>query len=56
MTLCALLGMNLTVAFPIMMGSCALLMPVNSVEFIKAGRYNHNAAMVAIPAGLIGVW
>lgn len=56
MALCALLGMNLTVAFPIMMGSCALLMPVNSVEFIKAGRYNRNAAMVAIPAGLIGVW
>ncbi len=56
MALCALLGMNLTVAFPIMMGSCAFLMPVNSVEFIKAGRYNRNAALIAIPTGLIGVW
>lgn len=56
MALCALLGMNLTVAFPIMMGSCAFLMPVNSIEFIKAGRYNRNAALAAIPAGLIGVW
>ncbi len=56
MALCALLGMNLTVAFPIMMGSCAFLMPVNSMEFIKAGRYNRNAALTAIPAGLIGVW
>lgn len=56
MALCALLGMNLNVAFPIMMGSCAFLMPVNSMEFIKAGRYNRNAALIAIPTGLIGVW
>lgn len=56
MALCALLGMNLNVAFPIMMGSCAFLMPVNSMEFIKAGRYNRNAALIAIPTGIIGVW
>lgn len=56
MALCALLGLNLTVASPIMMGSCALLMPVNSMQFIKAGRYNRNAALIAIPTGIIGVW
>ena len=31
MALCALLGMNISVAFPIMMGSCAFLMPPASV-------------------------
>lgn len=56
MALCALLGMNLTVAFPIMMGSCSLLMPITSMEFVKAGRYNRNAALIAIPTGIVGVW
>ncbi|MFR3391175.1 MAG: hypothetical protein ACLTT1_11670 [[Clostridium] scindens] len=37
MALCALLGMNISVAFPIMMGSCAFLMPPASVEFVKSG-------------------
>ncbi len=56
MALCALLGMNLTVAFPIMMGSCAFLMPPASVEFIKNGRYNRGAAMIATITGVIGVF
>ena len=30
-----LLGMNLTMAFPIMMGSCAFLMPVASLRFLR---------------------
>ena len=56
MALCALLGMNLTVAFPIMMGSCAFLMPPASVEFIKNGRYNRGSAMIATITGVIGVF
>ena len=55
MALCALMGLNITVAFPIMMGSCALLMPPASMEFIKAGRYNRKAALIASVTGILGV-
>lgn len=56
MALCALLGMNITVAFPIMMGSCALLMPPASMEFIRKGKYNRPAAAVASITGILGVF
>ena len=55
MALCALMGLNITVAFPLMMGSCALLMPPASMEFIKAGRYNRKAALIASVTGILGV-
>ena len=35
MILVSLLGMNPTAAFPIMMGSCAFLMPVGGIRFIR---------------------
>ncbi len=41
----ALLGMNPAAAFPIMMGSCAFLMPVGAVRFIDSGRYQLKAAL-----------
>ncbi|MFI5105829.1 MAG: TSUP family transporter, partial [Terriglobales bacterium] len=41
----ALLGMNPIAAFPIMMGSCAFLMPVGAVRFIASGRYQLKAAL-----------
>ncbi len=57
MILVSLLGMNPTAAFPIMMGSCAFLMPIGSVRFIKAGSYDMRAALGlaigGIPAVLI---
>jgi uncharacterized membrane protein YfcA len=61
MILVALLGMNDKVAFPIMMGSCAFLMPAASVRFIRSGRYDLRAALgltlagtpAALVAGLI---
>lgn len=56
MALCALMGMNITVAFPIMMGSCALLMPPASLEFIKSGKYNRGAAVVMTITGVLGVF
>ncbi len=56
MALCALMGLNITVAFPIMMGSCALLMPPASLEFIKAGKYNRGAAVIMTITGIIGVF
>lgn len=55
--LISLLGMNPTTAFPIMMGSCAFLMPVGSARFIRKGSYNLRAALGlaigGIPAVLI---
>jgi len=40
MILVSLLGLNLKAAFPIMMGSCAFLMPVGSLKFIQSERYS----------------
>ena len=40
MIMVSLWGMNPKAAFPIMMGSCAFLMPVGSVKFIRTGRYS----------------
>jgi uncharacterized membrane protein YfcA len=45
MILVSLLGMDPKTAFPIMMGSCAFLMPVGSVRFIRSGRYRQDAAL-----------
>lgn len=45
MVLVYMLGMSPDVAFPIMMGSCAFLMPPASVKFIKEGAYNRKAAL-----------
>lgn len=39
MILVSLLGMNPAAAFPIMMGSCAFLMPAASVKFVQQKRY-----------------
>lgn len=58
--LVSLLGMNPTVAFPIMMGSCAFLMPIGGVRFIKENSYSLPAAIVmtlsGIPAVLIAAY
>ena len=57
MILVALLGMNDKAAFPIMMGSCAFLMPAASVRFVRSGRYDLRAALgltfAGTPAALI---
>src|SRR5215468_8170291 len=59
----SLLGMSPKAAFPIMMGSCAFLMPVGSEQFIRKGSYNLRAALglalggipaVVIAAKLVG--
>ena len=51
MALVFALGLSPQVAFPIMMGSCAFLMPPASVKFIKEGAYNRKAAVgMAIPS------
>src|SRR5688572_525910 len=51
----ALLGMSPTTAFPIMMGSCAFLMPIGSLRFVKSGAYNLKAAIGLAIGGIPGV-
>ena len=53
--LVCLLGMNPIAAFPIMMGSCAFLMPVAGLKFIDSGRYDLRAALGLLAGGLPAV-
>jgi len=55
MILISLLGMNPTAAFPIMMGSCAFLMPVGSLKFIRERSYAFRAAAGLAIGGIPGV-
>ncbi len=55
MILVSLLGMNPRAAFPIMMGSCAFLMPVGSYRFIRSGRYSAKAAVGLTIGGIPGI-
>lgn len=55
MILVSLLGMNPTAAFPIMMGSCAFLMPVGSARFIQRARYSLRPALGLAIGGIPGV-
>lgn len=56
MALVYMLGMSPAVAFPIMMGSCAFLMPVASIKFIKEGAYERLTSMAITIGGVIGVF
>jgi len=53
--LVSLVGMTPGAAFPIMMGSCAFLMPIGGMRFMKAHRYSLPAAIVMSVAGLPAV-
>src|SRR5271154_3369659 len=55
MILVSLLGMDPKAAFPIMMGSCAFLMPVASARFIRAERYSPRVSLGLALGGLPGV-
>ena len=58
--LVALLGMNPKAAFPIMMGSCAYLMPIGSLKFIRSGRQSLRASLGlglgGVPAVLVAFY
>ncbi len=60
MILVGLLGMNAAAAFPIMMGSCAFLMPVSSARFVEKQAYalrpSLGLAIGGIPAVLIAAF
>jgi uncharacterized membrane protein YfcA len=60
MILIGLLGMNAKAAFPIMMGSCAFLMPIASARFVRKHAYSLRPALGlafgGIPAVLIAAY
>jgi uncharacterized membrane protein YfcA len=55
MVLVSLLGMDPAGAFPIMMGSCAFLMPVAGLRFIRRDAYDVRAALGLTLGGPIAV-
>lgn len=55
MAMVSLFGMNPRTAFPIMMGSCACLMPVASMRFLQTGRYDRPAALGLAIGGIPAV-
>lgn len=60
MILVTLLGMNAKAAFPIMMGSCAFLMPIAGWRFIDRGAYSPpvalGLALGGVPAVLVAAY
>ena len=60
MILIGLMGMNLKTAYPIMMGSCAFLMPIASARFVRAKCFDWKASIGlfigGIPAVLIAAF
>ena len=55
MAMCSAFGLNIKAAFPIMMGSCAFLMPSCGIRFIKEGKYDRNAAICLTAGGIAGI-
>jgi len=55
MAVVSILGMNPTTAFPIMMGSAALILPAAAVRFVKSGRYDRPTALGMTLGGIPGV-
>ena len=55
MALIYALGMNPLAAFPIMMGSCAFLMPAGSIQFVKKAAYDKKVSIAITLFGSVGV-
>ncbi len=56
MAMVYLLGLSPKIAFPVMMGSCAALMPVAATEFIVAGDYARKNSVAILLGGIAGVY
>jgi uncharacterized membrane protein YfcA len=54
MILVSLLGMSERTAFPIMMNSCAFLMPIGSLRFIREQSYSLRVALGLAIGGIFG--
>lgn len=55
MVMVFMLGLDPIIAFPVMMGSAAALMPVAGKEFIVAGDYARKISLCFTLAGIVGV-
>jgi uncharacterized membrane protein YfcA len=55
MALLYFLGMSPSVTFPIMMGSCAFLLPISSLQFIRTGKYDRKTTLVLQVSGMVGI-
>lgn len=49
------LGMNPVAAFPIMMGACAVSVPLGASEFVRLDSYNRRLTLIMSLSGVIGV-
>lgn len=56
LALCAMLGLNVGAAFPIMMGSCGFLMNAAVYNFIKEDKYDRTCNLYIIFGGTVGVF
>ncbi|MHB1870550.1 MAG: sulfite exporter TauE/SafE family protein [Steroidobacteraceae bacterium] len=54
MVVLALLGFNVRAAFPIMMGSGAMMLPAAGVRFLRSGRFAWGPAVGIATAGVVG--
>ena len=54
MVLLGLLGMHPIAAYPIMIGSDGVLIPVASLGFLRSGRFSHGVALGLTLGGLLG--
>lgn len=54
MVLLGFLGMHPIAAYPIMIGSDGVLIPVAALGFLRSGRFSHGCALGLTPGGLLG--
>jgi uncharacterized membrane protein YfcA len=54
MVLLGLLGMHPIAAYPIMMGSDGVLIPIASLGFLRSGRFSHGCALSLSLGGVLG--
>jgi uncharacterized membrane protein YfcA len=55
LVLFGLLGMDIKAIYPVMMGSCAFIMPTSGIRFIGHGSYSPRAALGLALGGIPGV-
>lgn len=55
MAIVYLAGMDPLVSFPIMMASCAAVMPMSSITFVKTSKYEKFMSIIIMISGIIGV-
>ncbi|MEI6460193.1 MAG: sulfite exporter TauE/SafE family protein [Pseudomonadota bacterium] len=56
MVMLSLLGMNPIAAYPIMIGSDGLIIPIASIGFVRSGRFDHAVAVGLVIGGVLGTF